>query len=126
MAKLTLTVTNFIFKLISTMLVLWVAHVVNRVWFFGGWGYFSTALIIAIVGLIVDMTVLPFLGNSRTLAVDFVVNTLLIWFVPVLWNGPRISFLPTLICSAVITVLEAGIHRFINRTNRLVDQAEER
>jgi hypothetical protein len=123
MARLTLAVTNFLFKLVTTMFVLWVAHRINHGLLLGGWGYFSTALVVSIVGLVIDLTILPLFGNPLALATDLVIGTILILYVPILWHNSRMHFLPALTCAIVITILEAGVHRFMNQTNRLVDQA---
>lgn len=120
MSEVVVSVTNFLLKLVSVVLVLWIAGRINPHYFINTWVAFSTALAVAIVGVVTDLTVLPSLGNQRALAIDFIINTLLFWMVPNLVHRAAITFTAALVCSLIIAAVEYSTHVFMLRTERLM------
>lgn len=123
MSRLTLGVTDVLFKLVGVMMVLWIAHRMNPALVYGAWGAFTVALVVAVVGVITDLTLLPSLGKRPALLVDFVINTLLIWVVPRTLHNSSMHFSAALLCALVVSVLEVFLHRFMLRSERLIDHA---
>lgn len=123
MSRFSIGLTNFIFKFVVTIVVLRVAHAVNPTLLVNTWGILTTALVVSVVGLLTDRVVLPELGNSGALVIDFVINTLVVWVIPIIWHGARMSLVSALVCALVITFVEVGVHAFLRRSNRLIDRA---
>jgi hypothetical protein len=121
--RLVLQLTNFILKLVVAMLVLWVVHYFNFSFMMHGWGVFSTALMVAIIGVITDVAFLTKVKNNTALVMDFVVNTLVVWFVPQFWYGGYMNFFTALICGIVLTIAEAGTHNFVLKSDKLLQRA---
>lgn len=126
MSALVISVTNFLLKLVVGTIVLFIAQRINPFLFLNNWVVFTTAIIIAVVGVITDLYVLPRLGNGRSVLLDFIINTFLIWLVPNVWNQIPVTLSAALICSAVIALLEYSTHVFMLRSERLMDRARSR
>lgn len=122
MSEVVVSFTNFLLKLVTVVLVLWIAGQMNPHFYVNTWVAFSTAIAVALVGIVTDLTVLPVLGNGRALAVDFIVNTLLIWGVPNLVHRAAITFPAAIVCSVIIAAVEYSTHVFMLRTERIMSR----
>ncbi len=123
MPRLVLHLTNFILKLVLAMLVLWVVHYFNSSLMLHGWGVFSTALVVAIIGVLADVAFLPGMRNNTALIIDFVADTLVIWLFPQFWHGGTMNFFTALVCGVILTFAEMGTHNFVLRSDKLLDRA---
>lgn len=122
-SNLVISVTNFILKWVAATLALWIAERVDPDLYLTFWQVFSTAMAIGIVGTITDLTVLPRMGNGRAVALDFIINVILIWLVPNLFHGAPISMAASLVCSAALSLIEYSTHIFMLKSERLIDRA---
>jgi uncharacterized membrane protein YvlD (DUF360 family) len=122
MPRLVLHLTNFILKLVLAMLVLWVVHYFTASFMLHGWGVFSTALVVSVIGVIADIVFLERVQNNTALVIDFIVNTLIVWYVPQFWHGGIMNFFTALMCGIVLTIAEVGTHNFVLRSDKLLQR----
>ena len=122
MSEVVVSLTNFLLKLVTVVLVLWVAGQMNPHFYVNTWIAFSTAIAVSLIGVITDLTALPAMGNGRALALDFIINTLLIWGIPNLVHQASITFVAAIICSVIIAAVEYSTHIFMLRTERLMSR----
>ncbi|WDL97779.1 DUF2512 family protein [Alicyclobacillus sp. ALC3] len=122
MSEVVVSLTNFLLKLVTVVLVLWVAGQTNPHFYVNTWIAFSTAIAVSLIGVITDLTALPAMGNGRALALDFIINTLLIWGIPNLVHQASITFVASIICSVIIALVEYSTHIFMLRTERLMSR----
>lgn len=122
MPRVVLHLTNFILKLVLAVLVLWVAHYYNASLMVHVWGVFSTALVVSVIGVVTDIVFLERVGNNTALVIDFIVNTIIVWYVPLFWHGGIMNFYTALMCGIVLTIAEAGTHNFVLRSDKLLQR----
>ena len=107
--------TNFLYKVAGYASVLLGADYLIRGLYPSLWPVSVTVFILAVTGVVGDMTIVPTLGNVKSLALGFFGITAIIWGTALFWPGSHMTLGRAVVITLFIGLLEYALHEYVLR-----------
>lgn len=104
---------NFASRFIVCPLVLWLGQAIGAVRFATGAQVMTVGLLIAGLSIVMDLIILPLVGNRVATVIDFVVATAFLWIAGQVALAARVTWTGAAVVAIMLASTEWAMHRYL-------------
>ncbi|MFZ5825240.1 MAG: DUF2512 family protein [Bacillota bacterium] len=104
---------NFASRFIVCPLVVWIGQALGAVRFATGGQILTVGLMLAVLAIVMDLIILPLVGNGVATVVDFFAATAFIWIAGQFATGALVTFTGAAIVGALLAATEWAMHSWL-------------
>lgn len=104
---------NFASRFIVCPLVVWLGQAIGSLRFATGGQVLTVGLLIAALSIVMDLFILPLVGNRIATATDFVAATLFLWIAGTVAGGAVVTWTGAAVVALMLAATEWAMHRHL-------------
>lgn len=104
---------NFASRFIICPLVVWIGQALGAVRFATGGQILTVGLLLAVLAIVMDMIVLPLVGNAVATVTDFFAATAFLWIAGQFATGALVTLTGAAVVGALLAATEWAMHSWL-------------
>lgn len=104
---------NFASRFLICPLVLWLGQAIGAVRFATGGQILTVGLLVAALSIVMDLFILPLVGNGVATVTDFVVATVFLWLAGQTARGALVTWTGAAVVAVMLAATEWAMHSWL-------------